>query len=82
MSTDNPDSEGASRPTQTLGPRLRAPWLILMLVVAVGFGVLRGEGPIADAWLLPASGAAITLFMVLLGKSLDLLSPSARGQRP
>jgi hypothetical protein len=51
---------------------------VLLLIGAIAAALLRGEGPASDAWLLPASGAALTVFFVLLAKSFDLVVPQAR----
>lgn len=82
MSSDHPDpaaTAGAARtPGPQPGPRLGRPWLVVLLIGAIAAVLLRGEGPASDAWQLPVSGAAITVFFVLLAKSFDLVVPKAR----
>lgn len=86
MSSDHPDPAATAGAARTpgpqlgpqLGPRLGRPWLVLLLIGAIAVALLRGEGPASDAWQLSASGAAITVFFVLLAKSFDLVVPKAR----
>ena len=53
-------------------PRISRIWLVLALIIITALGVLSGDAMVVDSWLLPAAGAALTLFSLVFAKTLDL----------
>ena len=82
MSSNRREPDGSPTAAEARGPRLPLPWLVVSLLAALALGVLREEAPKAEVWHLAASGAAVTLAMVLLAMSLGLLMPKAKEPRP